>query len=152
MRNDVTPKKRSTLSRRPPWKTSQPSPTAPSSPPAAPASAAQPVKSSICVIRPHRNKTVSAPSRKTPVKAMSPTIQSWCEAWAASTRRWRAPRSSRACHPIHQPCHVSSATAPKITTRAMTSGPTSASGPLSRLTATPMTMDAATASAPPSVT
>ena len=152
MKSDVTPKKRCTLSRRPPWNTSQPSTAAVTSPAAPPASAVQPDTSCSCVMSPHKNSTVSAPSRKTPVNAMSPTIHSCCEAWAASTRRCSSPRSSRACRPIHQPCHVSSTTAPKITARAMRSGPTSASGPLSTLTAMPMTTEASTASAPPSVT
>src|SRR5439155_895386 len=101
---------------------------------------------------PQRKSTVSAPSRKTPAKAMVPSAHRRPALCASSTRCWSSPLSARACCRIHQPCHVRRATAAKITTAATRSGPRSRRGPDRKLTPTPAPMLARRPRAPPSVT
>src|SRR5437867_2322112 len=113
--------------------------------------AGQPDGEAAWVRSPHRNRTVSAPSRKTPVKASTPMVQSRWLAWASSILRWTSPFTARACCCIQYPCQVRTVTATRTTARPITSGPRSRSGPDMAVTSTPRATLASTPSKPPRV-
>ena len=100
---------------------------------------------------PHRNSTVSAPSRNTPVNAITPMIHMRWFVCASSIFRWTSPFMARACCRIQYPCQVRTTTATKITASPMMSGPRSRSGPDNAVTTTPSAMLASTPSTPPRV-
>ena len=130
----------------------QPMAAASATPATPPITLDQPAAPSAWAMMPQRKRTVSAPSRKTPVKAMSPTTHSRLLARASSMRCWTCPFMSRACCCIHHACHVSSPTAAKMTTTVMMSGPRSSRGPERKVTAMPMATLSSRPTVPPHVT